>query len=247
MDALKDDDLFLVNREGIDYKVSFADIRNYVEEPHMPWERYNAIFHIKNPTKDMVGNWPIFPKRAWDIDGTNEREITSIPAGEELVFAINISPEDLLAIDGLFLRMDGTWDFGELTDTSRIASFNGLFTMCYEFNGNVSNIDTSNATHMTHMFHICRKFNNESIKDFDTSKVVDMSRMFEVTDKFDVDISNWDVSNVENMEIMFSESKSFNQDLSKWCVSSVTNHNAFDNEADRWEDKHKPVWGTCPS
>jgi hypothetical protein len=44
MDELKDDDLFLVNREGIDYKVSFADLLEALgKEPEVPipWEEKN--------------------------------------------------------------------------------------------------------------------------------------------------------------------------------------------------------------
>ena len=80
----------------------------------------------------------------------------------------------------------------------------------------------------------------------DTSKATDMDSMFKDTKAFNSDISNWDVSNVKDMDTMFWEAKAFNQDLSQWCVSEVETYYRFDRGADAWEDKNKPVWGTCP-
>ena len=62
--------------------------------------------------------------------------------------------------------------------------------------------------------------NNADLNDIDTSEITDMSYLFHKS-KFNGDISGWDVSNVKNMESMFANSK-FNGDISQWDVSNVT-------------------------
>ena len=80
----------------------------------------------------------------------------------------------------------------------------------------------------------------------DTRGIVTMHYMFTLCKKFNADISNWDVSNVKVMDSLFYRCSAFNQDLSKWCVNPEPSHGSFDAGCDAWEDKNKPVWGTCP-
>lgn len=87
-------------------------------------------------------------------------------------------------------------------DVFAIRDFSCMF-YGYNFNGDISEWNVSNATNMREMFYGASAFN--------------------------CDISGWDVHNVENMRYMFAHS-AFNQDISKWDVSKVKdNHMMFDN------------------
>jgi surface protein len=168
--------------------------------------------------------------------------IDEIKPNEELVFGIEWD-----YVESVFYKCGGTWDFGELTDTSKLTDLSYLLQFCEDFNGDVSHIDTSNATKLKQVFHVCRKFNNDSIKSWDVSNVVNMYNLFGISSSFNVDISGWDTSNVEDMSMMFYDAGSFNQDLSQWCVPKITSkQDAFDEDCDAWEESKKPVWGTCP-
>jgi surface protein len=86
-----------------------------------------------------------------------------------------------------------------------------------DFNGDISQWDTSNVKTMASMF-FCSKFNGD-ISSWNVSKVEDMEHMFHGS-QFNKDISKWDITNVKDMTHMFASSK-FNKDISKWDVSSV--------------------------
>ena len=75
-------------------------------------------------------------------------------------------------------------------DVTLIEDMAGLFDSS-DFNGDISEWDTSNVKYMTWMF---------------------------ANSKFNGDISEWDVSNVEDMNDMFAGSE-FNQDISNWNTS----------------------------
>lgn len=77
-------------------------------------------------------------------------------------------------------------------DVSRVTSMYSLFESEYEFNGNVSQWDTSSVEWMDSLF-------------LDTS--------------FNGDLSNWNVSKVRSMAYMFSNCP-FNGDISKWAIPS---------------------------
>ena len=84
-------------------------------------------------------------------------------------------------------------------------------------NANLNDIDTSEITDMSFLFHL-KKFNGD-ISEWDVSNVTDMNSMF-YGSRFNGDISKWDVSNVTDMNSMFYRSR-FNRDISKWNVSNV--------------------------
>ena len=61
MSELKSDDFLLLNREGVDYKITIADLAEYLQvdpvepEPEeLPWVQYlgvKPVYHITNITK----------------------------------------------------------------------------------------------------------------------------------------------------------------------------------------------------
>ena len=215
-DLIKPDDLFIVNRDGVDYSVKAEEVIganqeklcDYEELPcvlrpdpepddsddSMPWDNIppGAVrLHLIN-IKGTVTLYEYAFCRAWDMDGNRlmKREFNE---GEEVV--ING------ASDTMFVESGGNWDFGELTDTSKATSFYGMFMRC-------------------------REFNTESIVTMFNMRLCTNTReMFVGCEKFDQDLSGWCVPLHEGgvkAKQMFFETPMENK-----------------------TDQH-PVWGTCP-
>ena len=118
--------------------------------------------------------------------------------------------------------MDG--DFNDI-DTSQITDMSNLFKSTNsfdfsDFNGDISEWNTSNVKNMYVMFYGCKKFNGD-ISGWDVGNVTDMYGMFYKAENFNGDISKWDISKAKNMYSMFYGCKKFNQDISEWDVSNV--------------------------
>ena len=238
MSELKNEDFLLVNRGGVDYKVTLDDLREYLGfEKVMPWTGHDGgIFHVKRGSI-MIAYLRGGPFTAWNVDGTNEREIDSFREDEELVF---ITPPDCTK---LFNSNNANWDFGELTDTSKVTIMNSMFLQAHYFNGLMEgNWDTSKVTDMNSMFKSCGNLIDPDISGWDTSNVTNMGKMFESASHFIQDIGNWDTSKVKDMSYMFSQAKDFNQDIGKWDTSKVTdmkwmfrNSRDFNQDISNWD------------
>ena len=63
---------------------------------------------------------------------------------------------------------------------------------------------------------------NADLNDIDVSNITDMSDLFHGLNPHNIDISKWDVSNVKDMSFMFYNCKNFDSDLSGWGVSMTT-------------------------
>ena len=89
----------------------------------------------------------------------------------------------------------------------------------------LSALDTSEVTNMSHMFYECRGLTSIDVSIFDTSKVTDMSGMFETCNYLtSLDLSNFDTSKVTNMSYMFGVCNHLTSlDLSNFDTSKVTN------------------------
>ena len=114
-------------------------------------------------------------------------------------------------------------------NTSLVTDMNGLsgnnikqgFSWKPDFNGDISNWDTSKVTNMYAMFWQTTSF-NKPIGSWDTSKVTNMNSVFSSATAFNQDIGSWDTSGVTDMTYMFHSASAFNQDIGGWDTSQVT-------------------------
>lgn len=113
-------------------------------------------------------------------------------------------------------------DISDITDISDL--FSSLLSSFSEFNGDISQWNTSNVVNMSRIFYKS-KFNGD-ISKWNTSNVKYMPAVFSHS-KFNKDISKWDTSNVVTMNDMFSKSQ-FNGDISDWNIKKLEYlHNIF--------------------
>ena len=234
--SLEPTDLLVVNRGGKDYKITVQDIYNYVNQ--YPWRDHEGgIFHviITNPTAINLTHSSV----VHIIDLADGQEVDVIGHAGEFIVLTN--PDSKQA----FASSSGNWTFGNLTDTSKVTSMDGIFAECKLFNSDLSMFDTSNVLNMFNVFNNAIAF-NQDISNWDVSKVTGTTQIFRYARTFNQDISNWDVSNMRFAEAMFNGARAFNQDLSKWCVSKIRNEpDEFATGTVAWA-LPKPVWGTCP-
>ncbi len=120
-----------------------------------------------------------------------------------------------------------------------------FYDMKYLQTADLSNLDTSDVTNMSHMFENAGAYSQSFVIDvsgFTTSSVTDMSYLFAYSGNGALDnpnynyvesvwsigdLSNWDVSNVTNMKAMFMNSGIYSTnwnvgDLSSWDTVKVT-------------------------
>ena len=225
MSELKNDDLLLVNRGGVDYKITMQDLADYLQvepvpEPpaELPWEKYighKPVYHITNISsavkfQNAEGVW--------------------LESGEEYTGGGDL-PDGLgdYYIMGRLVKFQsstGKWDFGSDTDTTGLDD-------CSE------------------MFKGSKKFNGAFGGNWDMSAVTTMESMFEdATDMDRPEVGTWDVHNVTNFKRFLANNRNgypvFNQDLSNWCVPNFTRE-----PQQFWGEKligvNRPGWGKCPN
>ena len=141
---------------------------------------------------------------------------------------IIVTDENIHKIISSEIRKYGRYVDLNHINVSQVTNMCGLFFRS-EFNGNISNWDTSNVKDMKTLFY-GSEFNGD-ISNWDVSNVTNMRSIFGYS-IFNRDISRWDVSSVENMSNMFVASE-FNGDISDWKLSPnlfITQdlHNVFE-------------------
>ena len=207
-DKLQETDEVLINRGGVDYKVSGWDLKEYLDLNPPPWESECGIYHVivDDPADIVVQNQAAI----YNLD--TEQQVSSITAAGEWIVA---------GPDTVFQDSPGNWQFGDLTDTRCVTNMHSMFRNARAFNSDIGNWNVGNVTDMTKMFALAEAFNKD-ISNWDVSNVTCMFDMFHNARVFNSDISNWDVSNVTQVTWMFYGAWEFNSDISNWDVSSVT-------------------------
>ena len=225
MSELKSDDFLLLNREGVDYKITIADLAEYLQvdpvepEPEeLPWVQYlgvKPVYHITNITKAtrFQGAEGIWLESGEEFTGSAE-----LPAGLGDYYIMGQAVK--------FQSGTGEWDFGPDTDTTGLKD-------CSE------------------MFKTSKNFNGEFGGNWDMSQVTTMESMFEDASSMDrPEIGNWDVHNVTNFFRFLANDRNeypvFNQSLANWCVPNFTRE-----PKEFWGEKligvNRPGWGKCPN
>lgn len=212
MALIKDDDILLLNRGGVDYQITVKDIYNYMQA--FPWQSWvGGIFHVfvDDPADINVENNSVVHV----IDLATSQDVEHIYNPGE--FIVLTKPDSTAA----FKDSKGTWEFGDFTDTSMVTNMENMFKECKGFTGKLAgNWDTSKVTSMAYMFHLV-PYTPKEVGAFDTSSVTWMTGMFGGNNLNDIDIKDWDVSLVTTMSNMFWDTKG-NVDISSWDTSSVT-------------------------
>lgn len=260
-DKLENGDMMILQRG--------ADKRSWVVKKAMPWDDpVNGVWHVEAlETIRLTGG----PFTAWDVDGKNERQITSISAGEEVVFVTSSDCSRLF--QQTTTQHSNGFEFKNLTDTSKVTNMSYMFYQAKYFGKlkkdvGLKYLDTSAVTNMSAMFYQATEFDND-LSSFDVSNVTDMTDMFNSAEKLSYSLNGWDVSNVTSFEAMFYDSKYaqdisewdtsgatnmdymfdknsyFQQDLSEWCVRRLSRPRSFTSNSG-WSSAQQPQWGTCP-
>lgn len=205
----KDTAMFAVQRGGIDYSVSGADIKGKCEEGDIfyvmrgdtvyhwkrslydqVWEEQEYWFHVKNLTEELFV-WPRDEEdhNIWNL--TTEQPVERMLPGNEYIIGGYNDKNHQIRFEG----NTGNWDFGGKTDVSLLTEGHRMFADCPNFNGDVSPLAPSKWKNFDEMFLNCSSFNQ--------------------------DISDWDVTHVWNnfeMFDMFKNASKFDQNLSTWCM-----------------------------
>lgn len=219
MATIKDTDLLLVNRGGVDYKITALELKENLNAEPMPWDEFEGpVLHIQELEDPGVKTYSSnaggaeMPVKVYDLDGNFLEETAYLATekfGNEFVILVDhrYNPDGSeWSIRGLFCRgypptraTSSTFDckFGPLTDVSMVRDFSEAFQDCRKFTGKGS-------------------------------------------------LGTWNTKLAENMWRMLGSSPC-NEDLSQWCVPLIPpGSSASDFVSKMLAPEHEPKWGTCP-
>jgi hypothetical protein len=149
--AFEDSDRILVYRNGVNYKSTIGELKEYILAPEpKPWDGNGYHYHILNNTEEMDLGWDFMG--VWDVNTEQEIGTTRmLPAGSNVV--VRVTP-----VQFLYFQTNGTFEFGEYTDVSECRQNVSLSSP--EFNNSVQHLNyTSEMTSM--LPWSCPKFNQD--------------------------------------------------------------------------------------
>ena len=177
----------------------------------------NEQFNIGNMDFNNIKQKPnknIFNKKPIDVNEIYNK-ILKNQATDEEIRLLNDMPSVIKSKDKAelvkvikFYSENYSEDSLNWLDVSGITDMSELFKET-NYNGDISEWNTSNVTNMSWMFYYAESF-NQPIGDWDVSNVTEMFGMFKYAKVFNQHIGNWDVSKVTDMEGMFRGAISFN-------------------------------------
>ncbi|MFC6176273.1 BspA family leucine-rich repeat surface protein [Companilactobacillus huachuanensis] len=133
---------------------------------------------------------------------------------------LNITAIDtsLASPNSVYAPVDSSYLFaGNVNNTN----WSGMKSM------NLSNLNTSKVTNMSHMLSILTGLTSIDVSNFDTSNVTDMSYMFDASPHISsLNLNNFDTSKVTNMSYMFNDLINLKElHLASFDTSNVTADN----------------------
>ena len=144
------------------------------------WNKQTQTLSIEGHGQIKDKEWRDL-KGKLQLTGTNAEDVT-ISFAKDIQF-----PDDAFAF--FYQVTSKNITFHPEMDTSNVTSMRSMFKQAINFNGDLSNWDTSKVTNMEYMFH-CNKYKGKDCK-------------------FNGDLSNWDTSKVTNMAYMFASTSAF--------------------------------------
>ena len=157
----------------------------------------------------------------WYTDKDNNNLYEVSIGGENGMVKANTSGSGMFA----YLDNVSTLDLSGL-DTSNTTDMSHMFRNSAKLTFlDLSNFNTSKVIYMNNMFNNCTSLTNLNLNSFDTSKVVYMNNMFyNCTSLSKIDLNSFTTSNVTIMLGMFNSCKKLSYiDLSGFNTSKVTN------------------------
>ena len=136
----------------------------------------------------------------------------------------NITPAQIIFTNGTGIL---TINKIKASVSTVVSMFSGCENVTYI---NVSDLDTSNCTSFSSMFHSCKKLTQiEGIQNLNTSRVTDLSSMFYFcTALRSLDLSGWDTRQVTTIRQMFRQANSLSYlNVSDWNVENLKTCNEF--------------------
>ena len=209
-----------------------AYTNDWVDTPNTDFhtnEYKNSVQSITTKSDNIV---PTTAIESWDISEAGDGSVIAYVEndGDKYSHKITIGGKGgIIANESMINYFRG---FGNVTsidlsalDTSEVTNMSHMFYGCYRLTSiDVSIFDTSKVTDMSGMFHTCNYLTSLDLSNFDTSKVTNMSGMFGVCNHLtSLDLSNFDTSKVTNMSDMFDLCSSLtNLNVSNFDTSNVT-------------------------
>lgn len=199
-------------------------------EDGVPWELYENGYLLFKPEsgKDTFSS---SNSRTWKYEyGSKVKHV----GFSSKVYA----PEDssYLFSHSNILSSDGRKEFNPISidvtnlDTSKVTNMSHMFYKLFNVETlNVTNFDTSKVTDMSYMFSSMVNLSTLNVSHFDTSNVTNMSHMFQ--DMFELtmlDVTKFDTSKVTDMSYMFSAMSHLKAlDVTRFDTSNVKNMNSM--------------------
>jgi len=159
-------------------------------------------------------------------------------ACENLTYNANLAPnlENVSSMHQMF--RDAENFNGDLSNwnTSFVTSMSFMFQGAINFDGNLSGWNTINVSNMSEMFSGATSFTGQGLSSWDTDNVRFMYAMFYEATAFNVDLSGWVTHNVETMQSMFRGADAFGGNgLENWDTGNVTDMSFMFSEASAFD------------
>ncbi len=114
-------------------------------------------------------------------------------------------------------------------DLTNVASMNGIFSLCTNFNSNISHWDVSTVPDVRNIFAECSAY-NQPLTNWNLTSATDMSGMFRGATIFNQPVSQfstWAAGSAPKMAVVFLSAAAFNQDISNWDISGASDINGI--------------------